>query len=122
MPAHMLWCGARTEFYRYDDIFASYAGQAVSWHHGKTIKFGRPFVRQARNPHDLLKDLRSEIGGMECQREFLSLLRSMEFRDTRKAENLRQIVYTAVERIPQLPVRLKTQVDTWCADLEKIGL
>lgn len=122
MPLHMLWCAARSEFYRYDDIFTSYVAQVIGWHYGKTIKFGRPFLRQVRNRHDFLKDLRSEIGGMECQRDFLSLLRSIEFRDSRKADNLRQIIYTVVERIPQLPANLKTQVDTWCADLEKVSL
>ena len=122
MPAHMLWCGARTEFYRYDDILTSYVAQVIGWHHGKAIKFGRPFLRQARNPHDFLKDLRSEIGGMECQEPLLSILRSMEFRSKHVGDNLRQAIYAVLERIPQLPRNLKVQVDTWCSDLEKIGV
>lgn len=122
MPAHMLWCCARTSFYRYDDIFAGYVGQVIGWHYGKTVKFGRPILHQTRNPHDPIKDLKSEIGGMECQRDFLSILRSIEFHDWSKSDNLRQIVYTVLDRIPQLPEHLKTQVDTWCADLNKLGL
>lgn len=122
VPAHMLWSGAKTSFYRYDDIFAGYVAQVICWHYGKTVKFGRPFLRQSRNPHDHLKDLKSEIGGMECQRDFCSILRSMEFGDCREGDNLREIVYAVVDKIPQLPANLKMQVDTWCADLEKIGL
>jgi hypothetical protein len=122
MPLHMLWCGARTAVYRYDDIFASYVAQVIGWHYGRTIKFGRPILFQERNQHDLLKDLKSEIGGMEAQRDFFSLLHSMEFRDDRKVDNLREVIYAMVDKIPFLPAQLKTQVDTWCADLEKMGL
>jgi hypothetical protein len=122
VPANMLWCGARTEYYRYDDIFAGYVGQIIAWHYGKTIKFGRPFLRQTRNPHDLLRDLRSEIGGMECQKGLFSILRSMEFKSSSKGENLKEIIYRVLQEMPQLPSTLKTQVDTWCVDLEKIGV
>lgn len=122
MPAHMLWCCAKTEFYRYDDIFTGYVAQAITQHYGKTTKFGRPFLRQDRNAHDLVKDLRSEIGGMECQRDFFSVLQSTALTGTSVCDNLRRIVYAELEKIPKLPRDLKTQVDTWCADLEKIGV
>jgi hypothetical protein len=122
MPANMLWSCPRTEYYRYDDIFAGYVGQVIAWHHGKNIKFGHPLLRQDRNTHDLAKDLRSEIGGMECQKDFFSVLRSIELTGINVRENLRQIVYAELAKIPTLPFGLKTQVDTWCADLEKIGL
>ena len=122
MPANMVWGGVRTEFDRYNDIFAGYAGQTIAQHYGKTVKFGRPFLHQDRNPHDLVRDLRNEIGGMECQKPLFNILRSMDFRSTRIAENLREIIYRATAEIPQLPATLRAQVDCWCADMEKIGL
>jgi hypothetical protein len=122
MPANMLWSCPHTEYYRYDDIFAGYVGQVIAWHHGKNIKFGHPLLRQDRNAHDLTKDLRSEIGGMECQRDFFSVLKSTKLTGSRVCENLRQIVYAELANNPGLPVTLKAQVDTWCTDLEKIGL
>jgi hypothetical protein len=122
LPANMLWCGAQTTVYRYDDIFAGYVGQVIARYHGKTVKFGRPHLHQERNQHDHLKDIKSELGGMLCQERFLSILRNIDFREQRIADNLRQIVYTVVNEIEELPEQFKTYVDTWCDDLEKIGL
>lgn len=50
---------------RYDDIIASLICQRVMRDRGYQVHFGPPFVWQERNPHDLLKDLRAEIWGME---------------------------------------------------------
>jgi hypothetical protein len=54
---------------------------------------------------------------MECQADFFSILRTMQFSDGGMGDNLRQIVYAMVDRIPLLPAQLKKQVDTWYADL-----
>jgi len=121
LPAHMLWCGAGTPFYRYDDIFAGYVAQVIGWHHGKSIKFGRPILRQERNPHNLIKDLKSEIGGMEIQEYFFNALKSIKFSNNSVADNLRQFVYEITDYNIGLPYHnLRNQVDTWCNDLEKI--
>jgi hypothetical protein len=122
VPAHMLWCCARTSAYRYDDIFAGYAAQKIASHYNLTVKFGRPLLLQERNDHDIVKDLKSEIGGMESQKDFFSVINDLQFSTDRKSHNLREIVYAIVERIPLLPVQLKTQVDTWCDDLARLGL
>lgn len=50
---------------RHDDIYASLIVQRVMRERGYHVHFGKPFVWQSRNPHDLLKDLRAEIDGME---------------------------------------------------------
>lgn len=52
---------------RMDDIWASYHAQA----RGHRVVFCAPSVYQARNPHDLTKDLHAEVGGYE---QNLSLL------------------------------------------------
>jgi hypothetical protein len=46
---------------RMDDIWAAYYVQAL----GRQVVFCRPSVIQARNPHDLLRDMRQELLGYE---------------------------------------------------------
>lgn len=122
MPANMLWSCARTSVYRYDDIFAGYAGQVIAKYHGKTVKFGRPHLFQERNYHDIIKDMYSEIGGMECQPEIFSIFNTLQFRSQQISDNLKELVYTAVDKVSVLPESLKKQVDSWCNDLSEIGL
>jgi hypothetical protein len=53
------------QFGRYDDIFASLICQRIMCERGYVTHFGKPFVWQQRNPHDLVKDLQAEMFGME---------------------------------------------------------
>lgn len=46
---------------RMDDIWAAYYVQA----RGRRVVFGRPSVFQARNPHDMIRDMRQEYLGYE---------------------------------------------------------
>lgn len=50
---------------RYDDIYASLIMQRVMRERGLHVHFGKPFVWQQRNQHNLVRDLRGEIDGME---------------------------------------------------------
>ena len=50
---------------RYSDIYASLITQRVMRERGLRVHFGQPFVWQQRNQHDLIRDLRQEIDGME---------------------------------------------------------
>jgi hypothetical protein len=56
---------------RMDDIWAAYYVQAL----GYRVVFGRPSVRQLRNPHDLTDDLRAEMLGYEHNLNLLEDLR-----------------------------------------------
>ncbi|HUV05166.1 MAG TPA: hypothetical protein VMX94_08665 [Armatimonadota bacterium] len=49
---------------RYDDIWMSYFTKKCADRMGDFVRFGRPLVRQTRNPHDLVKDLAKELPGM----------------------------------------------------------
>lgn len=71
--AHMMfmWPGVG----RYDDIWSSYLMRAVMDVTGWFITYGTPSVRQDRNPHNLIKDLREELYGYEYTEEFTDLLR-----------------------------------------------
>lgn len=59
---------------RYDDIYASLICGRVMRERGLHVHFGKPFVWQQRNPHNLVRDLRQEIDGMENVEKFAQLL------------------------------------------------
>lgn len=50
---------------RYSDIYASLICQRVMRERELYVHFGQPFVWQQRNKHNLIRDLRDEIDGME---------------------------------------------------------
>jgi hypothetical protein len=58
---------------RMDDIWASYFLQ----HMGAKIVYGRPSVYHKRNPHDLVKDMKSEYLGYEYNLEIVGNPRAM---------------------------------------------
>ena len=49
---------------RYDDIWAGYMLKALLYVTEELVMYGRPFVTQERNNHDLLNDLQLEMYGM----------------------------------------------------------
>ncbi len=50
---------------RYDDIFASIVAQKIMYDRGLQVHFGKPYVWQQRNPHNLVSDLKKELWGYE---------------------------------------------------------
>ncbi|MDG6997810.1 MAG: hypothetical protein JRN15_01705 [Nitrososphaerota archaeon] len=116
VSANMMWaaCG------RYDDIFASYVGQKIAWKHGYHVRYGDPLATQRRNDHNLVRDLKDEILGMEIQETFLQAIADVKLKGHSPVEDLVDIVYFLLERIPLLPRSLKTLVDTWFYDVNKI--
>jgi hypothetical protein len=63
---------------RYDDIWASYIVKRIADHLGHAISFGKPIVKQERNPHNYWKDLDAESMGMILTEKFTDILRSIE--------------------------------------------
>lgn len=49
---------------RYDDIWMSYFAKKIIDHLGDFVSFGKPLVRQKRNPHNFIKDLTGELPAM----------------------------------------------------------
>lgn len=76
---------------RHDDIYASLIMQRVMRHRGLHVHFGRPFVWQQRNAHDLIKDLRGEIDGMERIEEFAAALDQIELSNGNVVKQVRHI-------------------------------
>lgn len=76
-PLMMVWPGVG----RYDDIWASYLARRVMDHFQYGVYYGYPTVHQARNDHDLTKDVAQEIFGMRHTPELVKILREITFDD-----------------------------------------
>lgn len=78
LPLMFLWIMERDTgvgvISRYDDIFMGYLLRAAADARGELVTYGRPFVRQNRNDHDLVKDMNVESTGMLVGRYLLSAL------------------------------------------------
>ena len=59
---------------RYDDIWGSYVLKHIADHIGGSIAFGKPIVRQERNPHNYWRDLDQERFGHALTLRFVEAL------------------------------------------------
>lgn len=59
---------------RYDDIFASFIFHRLAREYNVALYVGAPVVEQVRNVHDLVKDLRAELWGMNNALTFCDVL------------------------------------------------
>ncbi len=82
-PLMFMW----TDVGRYDDIWCSYLMRAIMDATGWHVTYGEPLVRQERNPHNLLRDLKDELFGYEHTEDLCAFLRDVSAELTlRKAE------------------------------------
>ena len=77
---------------RYDDIWASYVVAHIADHLDWAICFGEPWVRQARNPHDLMRDFDQERLGMQLTDGFCAALRGIRLQGKTWAECFGEVV------------------------------
>lgn len=89
---------------RYDDIYASLICHRVMRERDLHVKFSRPFVWQERNDHDLIKDLRAEIDGMDNIVRFAQQLDSIPIAKLSVIESVRAI-YTFDDILPTKAVQ-----------------
>lgn len=67
---------------RYDDIWGSYVVKRIADHLDDRIVFGKPLVKQERNPHNYWRDLDAERYGHSLTLAFVEALSSIELRGT----------------------------------------
>jgi len=72
-PLMFMW----TDVGRYDDIWCSYLMRAIMDATGWHVTYGEPLVRQERNPHNLLRDLKDEMFGYEHTETLCAFLRDI---------------------------------------------
>ncbi len=114
MPAWFMMPGVG----RHDDIYASLIVQRVARERDLHVHFGPPFTYQQRNAHDLVKDLRAEIDGMENVRKMADLLDHIVLPGKSVIADTR-IVYLAMQGsfIPQESIRAALY---WLDDCEGV--
>jgi hypothetical protein len=61
---------------RFDDIFASFLFHRIAREHNVGLFVGEPVVRQDRNEHNLVNDLRAELWGMHHTFDFITALQN----------------------------------------------
>jgi hypothetical protein len=81
-------------FGRYDDIYAGLVAQRVMRECGLHVGFGRPFVWQQRNPHDLLRDLAAEQWGAEHILKFAAWLDVFTFTKSQSVIGMLRVMFT----------------------------
>lgn len=101
---------------RYDDIYASLICQRVMRDRGLHVKFGRPYIWQERNQHNLINDLRDEIDGMENIERFVAELEDLPKGGLSIIEDVRDI-YT---RSDILPTKTVQAAHAFLDDCEKV--
>ncbi len=119
-PAMMMWPGVG----RYDDIFASLLCQRVMRDRGLMVHFGRPFVYQQRNNHDLVNDLKQELFGMEHLVRFAEWLDQRIFLEGDSILGNVQDIYFQMgngpDRLDWMPPVVSQCGMAWCEDIERV--
>jgi hypothetical protein len=102
------------QFGRYDDIFASLICQRIMREEGYHVHFGKPFVWQQRNQHDLVQDLKAEMFGME---HIVELAEALDAIILPKNERMRA-VYHLLSRLKWWPQGATELADAFMDDVE----
>lgn len=110
----MLCC---RQFGRFDDIFASLICQRVMREFDLHVRFGPPFVWQQRNPHDLVKDLKAEVWGMENIIDLVTTLEALTDLPPATIPAVDSIYYNLID-MWEMP-DMKPLIQAWLQDCQK---
>lgn len=123
---------------RFDDIWGSYLARAVMDPLGWRVYYGAPLVRQKRNEHDLLKDLKGELFGYEHTPALIDHLRHMAADITDAERMLREMeaptartdtaviagimagIVSTFDELKFLPSQLRPVFNAWFTDLDTV--
>jgi hypothetical protein len=114
------------QIYRYCDIWMSWFLRTVVDHMGDAVRFGKPVVHQNRNVHNLFKDLRGELPGMELNETLIAACQNARLTATTYRESYRQLA-THIERELSGHAEavffrhLAEQMNIWADACERVG-
>jgi hypothetical protein len=106
---------------RFDDIWAGLVTQRIMRERGLFVHYGRPFAFQQRNVHDLVKDLKTEIFGMEYTVEFANWLNTVTFADLSVLEMVK-LLWKMAGMVWSEEWKAREAVllgEAWCRDCER---
>lgn len=106
---------------RHDDIYASLIVQRVMRERRCYVHFGKPFVVQQRNEHDLISDLRAEISGMKNVINLADLLDHIVLKGRSVIEDTR-IIYETLCHCSFIPEASARAGLAYIDDCEGLGL
>lgn len=106
---------------RFDDIYASLIVQRIMRDRDLHVHFGTPTVWQARNEHDLVKDLRGEIDGYENITRLAGLLDMLLLPNHSVVADCR-VIWDAIKATDIMPFEAVSAMYAWLADCESLGL
>ena len=104
---------------RYNDIWASYIAERVMMTTDYCCHFGKPFVWQERNPHNLWQNLKDEIFGMEHTPRFCEDLLAAELGEGTTLDKLEHL-YEHLKEKDYLPPVVYELGKAWCQDVRSV--
>lgn len=107
-----------TVSFRFTDILRGYVAQRCLWEHDQLVGFISPNVKQIRNEHDLISDLRSEIEMYACLDRLIETLSSISLSKD-KSKNLVSI-YSSLAKEEIVSQRELSILSAWLHDVEFI--
>lgn len=102
---------------RYDDIYASLIAQRIMSERDLHVHFGKPFVWQERNKHNLIDDLTMEIMGMRNIERVAEILEDLVLEDGPTVEQARACFLALA---PVLPEPTLEAAMAWCDDIGEV--
>jgi len=81
------------------DIWTSYVICCLCGRMQSVVSFGRPLVRQDRNPHDLWRDLDDEALNNRATDRFVALLRSVTLTKTTYSEAMDELIQQSLDKL-----------------------
>ena len=104
------------QFKRHDDIYAALICRRVMYFTGHHVHYGRPFVYQQRNDHDLIKDLENEVWGLSHIDEFAEWLDGIHFPKETSVLDMVQFIYSEIQSLEWMPPGVRELGRAWVAD------
>ena len=104
---------------RFDDIYASLIVQRIMRERDMFVHFGKPFVWQQRNQHNLLNDLELEIIGMQNIIAFAEHIDRKDIKGLSVVEQVRAL-YKVLDHWILIDAECFEAAMAWCDDCESI--
>jgi hypothetical protein len=105
---------------RYDDIFASLICKRIMRDRELHVHFGKPFVLQQRNQHDLVRDLKGEVDGMATAIKLADLLDQVILPNKSVAADCR-IIWDAIKTSGLMPFEAISAMYAYLTDCEALS-
>jgi hypothetical protein len=104
---------------KYDDIWCSYIAERIMRETEFHVYFGKPFSLQARNVHNYIYDLTTEILGIEYTEKFCNILDSLTLRGEDVNARIGYI-FKELKKTDFFPQKAAEAGIAWCKDIARI--